>query len=675
MEEERDRIQRLAQFSAVLNGELVASQTRLLATLANRPQVRALDPRQCDEMLSGALLVRPPIVNLFTFDARGDLVCAGRPGEPPPALVAEPAAAGHLLRIGHPHRGSGNRWVITLAMPVRDARGEPAGTLQAVLRLDLFRPVLSVALPQGGIAGIVDLDGYVIARSGEEERFVGQRSTSELVRRMGAERAGRVAARGPDGVERLYGYAPIPGTRWIAVTGIPTETLYGHVRRAALMSALLAVLIVAGAAWLALRLSRGITEPIRALADTADRVSAGDIRQGAAVHGPAEVARVADGFNRMMGKARDVLRALAERESRYRSLVELAPEGIGVHQQGALTYLNPRLRSLIGSAAAKCQRDVDLLMLVDAAQRDEFARRLQRLREGPAETGPLALTLRREDGSSVELEHTGSSVLQHGEVVVQSHFLDVTERNRAHAQLAEMNQQLEAQVAQRTQALREANAALESFSSSVAHDLRSPVARIAGFAQALRDAVAAGRGDRIPHYSARIAHSVAIMESMIEGLLQLSRADRAALRREPVDMGLLVASVLAEFDESARAAVRVGELPVLEADECTLRQVWHNLIGNALKYSARVTQPRVSVSCVLNGTEAVFCVEDNGIGFDPAHAAGLFQPFHRLDGAADFEGTGIGLGIVRRIVQRHGGRVWAEGMPGQGARFFFTLPC
>ena len=163
---------------------------------------------------------------------------------------------------------------------------------------------------------------------------------------------------------------------------------------------------------------------------------------------------------------------------------------------------------------------------------------------------------------------------------------------------------------------------------------------------------------------------------MLEGLLRFSGAGRAALRSAPVDMRRLVDGVLHEAGARPllRAEIRLGELPAARGDEDLLRHVWANLIGNALKYSASQPAPRVEISGVRRGESLEYTVRDNGIGFDMESSGGLFGVFHRLGGAARFEGTGVGLAIAHRIVTRHGGQIRAESAPGQGASFRFTLP-
>jgi two-component system sensor kinase len=167
------------------------------------------------------------------------------------------------------------------------------------------------------------------------------------------------------------------------------------------------------------------------------------------------------------------------------------------------------------------------------------------------------------------------------------------------------------------------------------------------------------------------------MGALIDDILKLSRAGREEIRLERVDMGALARDAFEEAraaDPERRVTFRLGELPEAFGDHTLLRQVWSNLIGNAVKFTAHQSEAVVAVAGAVEGHELVYLVRDNGIGFDMRQAERIFGVFERLHGPQDFEGTGIGLAIVKRIVERHGGRVWAEGTPGEGATFTFTLP-
>lgn len=253
---------------------------------------------------------------------------------------------------------------------------------------------------------------------------------------------------------------------------------------------------------------------------------------------------------------------------------------------------------------------------------------------------------------------------------------DVTDRARAEAETKSLHAALEDRVRSRTAELELANRELESFSYTVSHDLRSPLRAINGYASMLaedcRDVLpddGIRRLEMIERQSTRLG-------SLIDDLLDFSRLGRQAINRRVIDVGVMVQEVVEEL--SGRSGDRslefnVGELPPCLADGGLLRQVWANLIGNAIKYSGKRASARIEIGCDQVDGEPVYFVKDDGVGFDMAHAGHLFEVFHRLQ-PKEYEGTGVGLAIVHRVVTRHGGNVWAEGRPEEGATFFFTVP-
>jgi signal transduction histidine kinase len=250
-------------------------------------------------------------------------------------------------------------------------------------------------------------------------------------------------------------------------------------------------------------------------------------------------------------------------------------------------------------------------------------------------------------------------------------------RTRIEAELRRHRADLESIVQERTRLLEASNRELEAFSYTVSHDLRTPLRAIDGFSQIL----VRQHGPHLPPAAhgilAKIQDNARRMGHLIESLLGLSRLGRKQMSLQPVDLGALAEQVLAQLAASSpkRRVTTVIE-PRLQAhgDPALLRVLMENLLGNAWKFSGGRSRARIEVGRLADAAEPTFFVRDNGAGFDMAHAHTLFQAFHRLHSAAEFEGTGVGLASVHRIVQRHGGRVWAEAQPDKGATFWFTLP-
>lgn len=273
----------------------------------------------------------------------------------------------------------------------------------------------------------------------------------------------------------------------------------------------------------------------------------------------------------------------------------------------------------------------------------------------------------------------GQPVMHDGAVVkVWGSFQDITERKRVEGEILRMNAELERKVIERTAELTAVNKELEAFSYSVSHDLRAPLRAIDGFSQAVIEDCADRLDEQARDYLNRVRAATQRMGSLIDDMLALARVARVEMRRDVVDLSALAADVLAELQKSEparRMDCRIEPGLVASGDIHLLRLALVNLLGNAWKYTARQPRPRIEFGALRNSQGAAdFFVRDNGAGFDMAYAGKLFGAFQRLHLQSEFPGTGVGLATVQRIVHRHGGQVRGEGVPGQGATFYFSLP-
>jgi PAS domain S-box-containing protein len=253
---------------------------------------------------------------------------------------------------------------------------------------------------------------------------------------------------------------------------------------------------------------------------------------------------------------------------------------------------------------------------------------------------------------------------------------DITERKRVQAEILRLNTELEGRVARRTVELEAANKELEAFSYSISHDLRAPLRAINGFAGIVLEE----HGPQLPpearRYLDRVCNGGKRMGELIDDLLSFSRLSRQPLSRQRVDNAQLVEEALAELKpgtNNRQIETRIGELPTCQGDPGLLKQVWVNLLSNALKYSRDRAPAIVEAGCEQTNGRTVYFVRDNGVGFDMQYAQKLFGVFQRLHRSDEFEGTGVGLAIVQRIVHRHGGQIWVAAEVDQGATFYFTL--
>jgi PAS domain S-box-containing protein len=250
-------------------------------------------------------------------------------------------------------------------------------------------------------------------------------------------------------------------------------------------------------------------------------------------------------------------------------------------------------------------------------------------------------------------------------------------RDQAEDTVRKLNQELEQRVVERTTALERANQELEAFSYSVSHDLRAPLRAIEGFSRILLEDHLATLDEEGRRYLGLVCQGADRMGQLIDDILAFSRMSRSALGMVDVNMTVLAQEIFDELVAAVperRIRLVMGDLPPAYGDPAMIRRVLGNLIGNAVKYTGPRKEAIIEVSGTANETETVYCVHDNGVGFDIKYVGKLFGVFQRLCSAEEFEGTGIGLAIVKRIVERHGGRVWAEGKPEEGASLYFTLP-
>ncbi len=371
-------------------------------------------------------------------------------------------------------------------------------------------------------------------------------------------------------------------------------------------------------------------------------------------------------------------RQLAEAEERYRRVVELSFELEVTQCDGRIVSMNQRGAEFLGAESPDVFIGRPITSLYAPECRDAVSARVQLAAER-WEPAPLAeRTMLRLDGSTVTVEAAAIPVKYRGRPATHAVVRNISQRKANERELLRYRERLEELVAQRTTELVAVNRELETFSHSVSHDLRAPLRAINGFVGALlEDHGEQFKGEAL-RYLDRVAANTERMADIIENLLILSKVIRQPMNQCSVDLADVAHSVIEELrvaEPEREVEFHLDEDMQATGDPALLRVVVQNLLGNAWKYSARENVPRIEFRREEDEQgRSQFCVRDNGVGFDMSHAGDLFGAFNRLHSPSEFEGSGIGLATVKRIVLRHGGEVWAHGSEGEGACFCFRLP-
>ena len=365
--------------------------------------------------------------------------------------------------------------------------------------------------------------------------------------------------------------------------------------------------------------------------------------------------------------------------NRLAAIVESSDDAIiGKDLNSIITSWNKGAEKIFGYAASEMIGS-SIMRLIPSDRRDEENQILEKIKRG--ERPEHFETLRQtKDGRLINVSVTVSPIKDAaGKIVGASKVArDITERKQAQDEIRRLHAVLEQRVAERTAQLQDANEELQTFSYSVSHDLRAPLRHVLGFVNLLQKEAGPSLSEESCRHLTTITRSAKGMEHLIDDLLAFSRTGQSKVRKTDVNLDQLVREVLADSQAETRQrniAWEIHPLPSVQADRALLRMVLVNLVSNAVKFTGARAEATIEIGCAPEGGgETVIFIRDNGAGFDPQYAGKLFGAFQRLHSHSEFEGSGIGLANVQRIIRRHGGRTWAEGVVDRGATFYFSLP-
>jgi len=382
-------------------------------------------------------------------------------------------------------------------------------------------------------------------------------------------------------------------------------------------------------------------------------------------------------IGRDITEQRQIEKDLIESERRFRDLATLLPQVIfEVDLNGRITYVNESAYQIFGYTPGELEKGITIFQIIVPEEHEQALINLEESIEGKKTEG-AEYNMVRKDGSTLNAMVYSSPIIQEGAIAgIRGILVDITQLKKVEDDIRRLNEELEMRVTERTRDLESANRELDSFSYSVSHDLRAPLRAIDGYSMILLQEHGKDLPREIASFLEKIRENTRRMSILIDDLLNFSRMSRLPLNRFLVDPTSIVKEAYEEFrleTTGRQIDLVIKEMPTCSADPALLNHVYTNLLSNALKFTRGRDVARIEVGSCVKDKTTVYYVKDNGIGFDMKYANKLFRVFQRIHDDPSIEGTGVGLAIVERIIHRHGGRVWAESVPGEGTTFFFTL--
>jgi PAS domain S-box-containing protein len=694
IDEAREEISQLTQAIASEQKNLVTGAEQLMSVIAQLPDVRNHNAAKIQTVLSDTLSINHQFLNIIIADRTGTVWASAAPMKTPVSL-SDRRFFKNALATG---RFSSGEYVVSrilgkpminFGFPYKNQRGEIDGVIGVNLDLEYLRNFLKrMKLPPGSSYLVIDHQGVILSRGINPSELVGKQIDAGHLRQMQKETvAGTYTGPGVDGIERFSNYRKLylqgEQTPYLYIrASIPVKQAVAHANKALLVNLavfapfmILALII----AWLIGK--RSIIDRISALLAAAQRLAGGDLQ--ARVHHLVkggelgELGSAFDAMARALDKditARKLAEdALRESERFLQAISDTEPDCVSVRAlDGSLLMMNRAGMAMIEADSFDRIQGESLDSLVTAEHRDAFKSFNAEVFQG--KRGSLEYEIVGLKGRRLWLDtHAVPFCDNKGEITsLLAVTRDITRRKMAELRIVMLNHDLAARAAQ----LEAVNKELETFSYTVSHDLRTPLTHISLCCQVMSDLCVKKDEDQLQRYIGDIFLSTQQMGELISSLLYFSQLSHRELIWETVNISEHAKAIAAELQLNQldrRVNFTIAEGVSAYGDEVLLRNVLANLLENAWKYTCNEETADIEVGVTEVESKRVYFVRDNGVGFDMDHAGKLFEAFQRLHENGQFEGHGIGLATVQRIISRHGGRVWAEGAVDKGATFCFTL--
>lgn len=650
-----------------VDSELAAVQTTL-EVLATSPSLQSQNPDLAAfHAQATKALARSGINNLILISPNGQLVNTARPfGE----ALPKSRGSGNVLRVFSTGQAevSGleagpvlKRLLLSVAVPVHSGDAVKYVLLGVVLPDRLQAIIKKASLPDDWIAIVYDKSAIIAARSRSPDLFLGKSVAPDLAATLKLADEGTMEFVTLEGIAIFSAFSRSASSGWGVAIGIPTQTLTSELRRSLWQLAIATALVLAAGLGLAWAQGGRIAGAVRALLPVAAK-----LERGEAVLLPELPIREVDEVARVITKASVILvqtgQALTASEARMRGILESAMDAIlTVDADQRIVMYNRSAERIFGWPPEQVLGERLEMLMPERFRADhgEHVSRFAALNTTSRNMGGGSLIYGlRPSGEEFPLEASISQLDTADGKVFSVILRDVTARVRAH------------------EALERSNLDLQQFAYIASHDLRTPLRSIGGFVQILEKNHADKLDDKALSLIHRTAAAVKRLEQLTEDLLSYARVNSDVRPFAPVNCAEMVDEVIQLLDAAitgSKARVTYGELPEIIGDRTQLVQLFLNLIGNGIKYCADRASV-VHISARRTEREWEFSVADNGIGIDARHHEKIFDVFTRLHTQQAYSGTGIGLAVCRRVVQRHGGRIWLTSVVGEGSTFYFTIP-